>query len=430
MRLLAVLFWLATSGIAIAAEPFAHVAIEDEGQIVPGQQVHIAVDVFVPDFFTSPPQFPLFDLPNAIVTLPEERAQNLVQTVDGVQYSVIRRHYAVVPETAGTFTLPEIDIELGYSQDGKPVKATARAPSTSFGVVATANGAPKAPVFAARALTLAQSFDKDPSTLKAGDALVRTITVFAEDTQAMMIPPANVGTTPGLRQYEKPPQVEDGAKVDRETGSRRVEIVVYTAEATGAFDIPSLSYPWFDAGDHAWRSATLPAVKVTVATAAATHQAITPELQDEQSRPLLGTSAWLFSACAVIIVLLGIFFRPVHRMARKVADRVAEINARRLRADRYQLGQLRRTIRTGNPIAIYAGLQAWSRTLGHRTLADWLSSENSPELSRQVSILEEGLFREKAAVDIDRKRLASLVGTPGLPSSSRTAPVLPDLNPV
>ncbi len=150
----------------------------------------------------------------------------------------------------------------------------------------------------------------------------------------MMIPPVNVGTTHGLRQYEKPPQVEDGAKVDRETGSRRVETVVYTAETPGAFNIPSLSYPWFDAGDHAWRSVTLSAVKVTVAAAAATHQAITPELQDDQSRPLLGTSARLFIACAVVIVLLGIFFRPAHRMARKVADWVAEINARRFRSDR------------------------------------------------------------------------------------------------
>jgi hypothetical protein len=430
MRLLAALFWLATSGIAIAAEPFVHVAVEDERPIVPGQQVHVTIDVFVPDFFTSPPQFPLFNLANAIVTLPEERAQNLVQTVDGVQYSGIRRRYAVVPETAGTFTLPEIEIELGYSQDGRPMKATARAPSTSFQVVAPADGAIGAPIFAARALTLTQSFDRDLSTLKAGDALVRTIAVFAEDTQAMMIPPVDVGTARGLRQYEKPPKVEDGVKADRETGSRRLQIVVYTAETAGTFDIPSLSYPWFDVDGHARRSASLPAVKIVVAAAAATHQAITPELQDDQSRLLPGTPAWLFVVCAALIVLLGIFFRLVRRMARRVAEWVAGINERRRRSRRHQLRQVRRTIRTGNPAAIYAGLQAWSGKLGHRTLADWLSSENSPELSREVSILEEGLFRGKAAVDIDRKRLASLVGIHGLPSAPTTEPILPDLNPV
>ncbi|MFS8115219.1 hypothetical protein QD460_26140 [Rhizobium jaguaris] len=429
MRLAVVLFWLATSGIAVATEPFAQVAVEGGGQIVPGQQVHVAIDVFVPNFFTSPPQFPLFNVPNALVTLPEERAQNLVRTVDGVQYSGISRRYAVVPETAGTFTLPEIEIELGYSQDGRPVKATVYAPSTSFHVAATADGAAAAPGFAARALTLMQSFDRDPSTLKAGDALVRTITVFAEDTQAIMIPPVDVGTAPNLRQYEKPPKVEDGIKADRETGSRRIQIVVYTAQTTGIFDIPSLSYPWFDVSDHTWRSATLPAVKVVVAAAAATRQVITPDLQDDQSR-LLGNPLWLMIACVAVFVLLVIFFRPARRVALRLADRISEIDQRRRLSARHQLGQLRQTIRTGNPMVIYAGLQAWSAKLGHRTLADWLSSENSPELSRQVSLLAEGLFRGKAEVEIDRKRLARLVGIRGSSTKSRTKPILPDINPV
>ncbi|MDL2402678.1 BatD family protein [Rhizobium mayense] len=429
MRLLVVLFWLAASRMAIAAEPFAQVTVDGDGQIVPGQQVHVTVDVFVPDFFTSPPQFPLFNVANALVTLPDERAQNLIQTVDGVQYSGISRHYVVVPETAGTFTLPEIAIELGYSQDGRPTKATARAPSTSFQVVATADGAATAPVFAARALTLTQSFDRDPSTLKAGDALVRTITVFANDTQAMMIPPVGVGTAPGLRQYEKPPKVEDGVATDRGAGSRRIQVVVYTAQTPGSFDIPSLSYPWFDAGDHARKLATLSAVKVVVAAAAATQQAITPELEDDQNG-LLRILARLIVAGAAIIVLLAIFFRPARRMAFRVANWISESDERRRHSPRYQLGQLRRTIRTADPAAIYAGLQAWSAKLGHRTLADWLSSENSPELSRQVAILAEGLFRGKTAVEVDRKRLASLVGIRGSSTTSATKPVLPDLNPV
>ena len=85
MRLVFLLFLLLAPLQALAAEPFARATVDDSGDIVPGRQVYVTVDVFAPDFFTSPPQFPLFDLPNALVTLPDERAQNILQTVDGVQ---------------------------------------------------------------------------------------------------------------------------------------------------------------------------------------------------------------------------------------------------------------------------------------------------------------------------------------------------------
>ena len=83
-------------------------------------------------FLTSPPQFPLFDVPDAIVTLPDDRAQNMVETIDGVQYAGIRRTYAVIPEASGTFTLPPVVITFGYSQDGKPVAGENRVACGAF----------------------------------------------------------------------------------------------------------------------------------------------------------------------------------------------------------------------------------------------------------------------------------------------------------
>ncbi|MDE1997137.1 MAG: BatD family protein, partial [Rhizobiaceae bacterium] len=179
-RLLAILvLLLLAASPSFAAEPFARATIDDKGVIVPGQQVHMTVVVFAPDFFTSPPQFPLFDIPNAVVTLPDERAQNSLQTVDGTQYSGISRTYAIVPQASGTFALPPITIELGYSDNGKPVKGKAQLPSISFTVGQASGDNAASPVFAARGLVLTQAFDSDPGKLRAGDAIVRTITVFA-----------------------------------------------------------------------------------------------------------------------------------------------------------------------------------------------------------------------------------------------------------
>ena len=114
---------------AIAAEPFARSAIEKTDTIVPGQQLRLTVDVFAPCFFTSPPDLPLFEMEDALVTLPEERAQNLVETIDGVQYAGIRRQYAIVPERAGSFSIPPISINFAYSADGAPTRGTVKSPT-------------------------------------------------------------------------------------------------------------------------------------------------------------------------------------------------------------------------------------------------------------------------------------------------------------
>lgn len=424
MRRLAILLWLFTSGSTLAAEPFARSAIEGSGDIVPGQQVRLTVDVFVPDFFTSPPQFPLFDVPNAMVTLPDERSFNLTQTIDGVQYSGIRRSYAIVPEASGPYTLPDILIELSYSVEGKPTKATVTTPGISFTV--GGNSLPDQPVFAAHGLTIEQSFDRDPSKLKAGDALSRTIAITALDTQAMMIPPVELGSASGLQQYVKPPKIEDGIDIDRETASRHIETIVYTAASAGTFDIPAVSYPWFDVDSKAEKTAMLPAVEVTVSAAAA-KEAIAPQLSEKQTRSSRPGSIWIIAAIAIGLAAAALVIRwLVPRLAAWRWKR----RALRHSSHSYRLRQLTRTIRAADETAVYAALQAWACELGYRTIADWLAKEGSPVLEQHIDLLEHKLFGAQTGTDIDRAAIAKAVARRDAVIGEKKRSALPPLNPV
>lgn len=420
----ALLLWLFISGSALAAEPFARAAIEGSGDIVPGQQVRLTVDVFVPNFFTSPPQFPLFAVPNAMVTLPEERSSNLTQTIDGVQYSGIRRSYAIVPEASGPYRLPDIPIELGYSVEGTPTKATVTMPGVSFTV--GGSSLPDQPVFAAHGLTIEQSFDRDPSKLKAGDALSRIITITALDTQAMIIPPVELGSASGLQQYVKPPKIEDGIDIDRETASRRTETIIYTAAATGTFDMPAVSYPWFDVDSKAEKTATLPAVKATVSAAAA-KEAIAPQLSKEEHRPSRQDSIWLIAAIAISLAVAVLIVRWL--APRFVAWRSKRRDIRQSSRS-YRLRQMTQTIKAGSETAVYAALQAWASELGHRTIADWLAKESSPVLKQQVDLLERKLFAPQVGTKIDRAAIARALARQGHVVDKKKRSVLPPLNPV
>lgn len=414
------------SQIALGAEPFARATVETQGNTVPGQQIYILVEVFAPDFFTSPPQFPLFDLPDALVTIPDERAQNMVQTIDGVEYAGIRRSYAIVPEKPGTYNLPPISIALGYSVDGKSIKGVAITEGVSFNVSEGAKNA-QGIAFAAKGLTLTQSFDQNPASLKMGDAFVRTITIFAEDTQAMMIPALTISTAEGLTQYPKSPKILDDIQIDRLHGSSRTETIVYTAGKDGAFVIPAISYGWFDLDTGSAQTATLPAINVTVATRPSASDRIAPKLHE----PVAETTAWkrtlALSALSICLFALGawLFKRKAMPTPRRVHNWLEQYKSTRHR----RLRRLRSTILNGDDQSIYLALEEWSKNLGHRSLAAWLDAQKSQALRIEVNALERRLFRTKD-IEVNRTSLAALVGEQVHQTKTSRRSALPALNPL
>jgi hypothetical protein len=408
---------------ALAAGPYARSALEDQGPFVADQQIYVTVDVFAPNFFTSPPQFPLFELPNALVTLPEERPQNLDETVDGVQYSGIRRRYVVVPQIPGEYHVPVIEIELGYSVDGAIVHGAAETAPLSFSV--GGDGATPA-AFVASNVALSQAFDRPPNALRVGDAVVRTITVTAEDAQAIMIPPSNPGTAAGLAQHTKAAKTEDGIAVDRRTVSRRTETLVYTALAEGTFIIPAIEYPWFDLERHEAAVARLPATEVAVAPTSAT-VGIAPEAEPQRPVPPFEqrrrVMLWIFTLLAAVAIA-WIFWR----LARAAYRHVATLRERVIFSRSNRLRLLRNSIRHDDPAEVYSALQSWSRFEGYRTLDRWMTSA-CPDLAEDVRGLELLLYSGRGG-SFDRQRMARLVTRDGAkPLRRLPRQILPDLNP-
>jgi hypothetical protein len=407
---------------AMAAEPYARAALENTGAIVAGQQVYVTVDVFAPNFFTSPPQFPLFELSNALVTLPEERTMNLNETTGGVQYSGIRRRYAVVPQIPGDYQVPAIDIELGYSVDGATVRGTAETVPLSFSVGGDAT-TPAA--FAARNVTIEQAFDRPRDDLKAGDAVVRTITISAEDTQAIIIPASDPGTATGLTQYARTARTQDGIAIDRRTISRRTETLVYTSVSEGSFSIPAIDYPWFDVDRQIMAVARLPATVVTVAPASAA-AGIAPDAAPPRVVPAFERRRQVMLWIAVFLTVIA-FAWLLWRFAKAACRQIVVFRDRIIASRRNRLRLLRKSILRDDPAKVYGALQSWSQTEGFRTLEDWVKARH-PDLARDLRSLERLLYSGDPD-DFDRKRIVRLVGEDHAVLSRRGRPSLPELNP-
>ncbi|MBL0371534.1 BatD family protein [Rhizobium sp. KVB221] len=440
LRLAALLLLVCFPHVLRAAEPFARAEVLTKGRIVAGQQIEIAIDVFAPNFFKSAPEFPLFELKDAIVTLPDQRALNMVDTVDGVEYSGIRKSYMVMAERPGSFALPVIKIPVAYATDaGGAANGTAMVPSVAF----AADGVPgdwggQAPLVATKVL-ISQELDRDPATLKVGDALVRRVSVLADDTQPMMIPVPNFAAPAGTKVYRTDPELgQRGSAGDDPDAARRTETVTYVAEKAGTITLPPVEIRWFDSVSGRIETASAPDIKITVKENPAPAQVIpagsAPQADLEVTRR--GVNHLLFQTLLLGLAAL-ILFALAYLLLGKLSERWEEMKRRKAESEPAYFHKVNAALSGNEPLAAWRALDAWAKRLGFRSISDWAMSLGQGELDRALNHFQRTLYgaderdeQQNAMAELNRclldARRISLSG------KSRAAPArhtLPPLNP-
>ncbi|NKW10653.1 protein BatD [Ochrobactrum tritici] len=405
---------------ALAQEPIIRAKIEEAGTRA-GSASPSRVECACSRVLHLTPQFPLFALPHALVTLPDERSQNVTDTINGVQFSGIQKRYSIIPQVSGSYNIPSIQISFGYLEDGNRKQTTVTSAPVSFTVDAAQQDGQTE--FAAGSLELSQNFDRPPDKLQTGDALVRTLIITATDTVAITIPPVDVGTPQGLDQYVKPATVADNVSVGRQTASRRIETIVYTASKAGTFSLPAISYHWFDVQSQQIETATLPEATVTVA-AGTTKSA---PLAEPASSSL---ASWqLLWRLALPVLLLAIVLALVLRYRVQLSRILHEWNEQRRNSFHHLKRQTLRIIKTGDDAQINAALQVWSRRLGYSSIHDWAAAANDGALVAQVETLQRQLYGKGHCADIDRHVLAHGVRSRLSHKRAPKPPALLELNP-
>lgn len=391
-RVLVLLLFLFAAATGLqAAEPIIRVEILTQPPIVPGQQVQIQVDVLAPNFFLSPPKFPLFDLPNAVVTLPDERAVNLTETINGESYAGVRRDYIVTPQIAGDFILPPASITFTYAAvPGQPGTAGAvTLPPEKF----TVAGAPAGATAAAQKVTVAQDLDRDPRSLKSGDTLVRTLTVTAQGMQAMMIPVPDFTAPDGVRLYPHDPVLTD--KLDQAQGTiggERIDRVTYAFETAGDYQLPAIEIAWYDPATQKREVARAPEIDVSVEAAAGFTPAIKPPEVGQEAAPkgahLWQALPWIASGLAGLVLLTWL-------VSWLVAHMRAWRQARRLSYEQSEACSFQHfsaACREGASDRVYGALQSWAGRAKTAPLGDWLRGSGDGAALAEYEKLERALF--------------------------------------
>src|SRR5262249_618824 len=146
----------------------------------------LVVDVLVTTWFMAAPEFPSIDIPGAMVTLSDQEAPHLSETIDNEKWFGISRIYRITPLQGGTLDIPAIAIVLHPGQPTAPITVQTRPLKLTIKETPRPSGAEH--LIATTRLQLTQRLDRKLADLKTGDAFTRSVEVTADGTAAMFLP--------------------------------------------------------------------------------------------------------------------------------------------------------------------------------------------------------------------------------------------------
>jgi hypothetical protein len=232
--------------------------------IVVGQRVEMIISIATDRWFAGGTRLEIPEVDGLVIIQTNNFASNSSENRKGQSWVVQRWSLDVFPQRSGTFTIPSVDARISINDEkAGDVKGTLHSPSLKLQASVPTALAKAQHWVAAPDYKVSQSFDRELTGLKAGDAIERTIVFEATDVMAMMLPSWQSEDLPGLAVYPQPPSLTNSSN----RGSmiaKRVEHISYIAEDPGQYQLPARDYYWWDTRKGELQIRFLPAVDISV----------------------------------------------------------------------------------------------------------------------------------------------------------------------
>ncbi|MDD5460651.1 MAG: BatD family protein [Methylococcales bacterium] len=306
--------------------------------------------------------------------------KNYNTQVNGVNYSVTERKYAIFPQKSGKLTIKPLVLTAevvpgnssgygGFSDffnsqisktkhvESKPITLDIKPAPASF------TGPHWLP---AQQLILKQEWSGDIQHMKVGEPLTRTLTVLAKGTTVGQLPELNTSkTTDQLKAYPDQPVLQEQKKADGLLAFREEKIALIPS-AAGTYTLPAIEIPWFNTQSKKIEIARIPETAITAlaaeaqaVTTAPTVTAVspqktepTPTVQPQQDNRWLWVSIFLASGWLITLIFF-LTKRAIKKPIIEVSD--ADI---KLKED---IQILKKACTENNAVAAKDALLKWGR---------------------------------------------------------------------
>jgi hypothetical protein len=219
--------------------------------------------------------------------------------VNGLDYSVTERKYAIFPQKSGKLTIKPLTLTAEIISNSRPnfngffnSQATKTKRIESKAISLDVKPAP--PSFtgkhwlSAQQLVFKQEWSGDIKQLKIGEPLTRTLTLLAKGATVSQLPELNTAiSNDQLKAYPDQPVLQEQKKTDGVIAFREEKIALILSQA-GDYQLPAIQIPWFNTESQKMEMAEIPETTLT-ALAGAQPVVNTPQLTSVNSQAITTT---------------------------------------------------------------------------------------------------------------------------------------------
>jgi BatD DUF11 like domain len=220
--------------------------------------------------------------------------------VNGLDYSVTERKYAIFPQKSGKLTIKPLTLTAEIITNNRPnfngffnSQATKTKRIESKAITLEVKPAPTSFTgkhwLSAQQLVFKQDWSGDIKQLKIGEPLTRTLTLLAKGATVSQLPELNTTlSNDQLKAYPDQPVLQEQKKTDGVIAFREEKIALILSKA-GDYQLPAIQIPWFNTDSQKMEMAEIPE---TTLTAVAGVPAIvnTPQLTSVNTQAITTTA--------------------------------------------------------------------------------------------------------------------------------------------
>ena len=219
--------------------------------------------------------------------------------VNGLDYSVTERKYAIFPQKSGKLTIKPLTLTAEIISNNRPnfngffnSQATKTKRIESKAISLDVKPAPASFTgkhwLSAQQLVFKQEWSGDIKHLKIGEPLTRTLTLLAKGATVSQLPELNTAiSNDQLKAYPDQPVLQEQKKTDGVIAFREEKIALILSQA-GDYQLPAIQIPWFNTENQKMEMAEIPETTLT-AFAGAQPLVNTPQITSVNSQAITTT---------------------------------------------------------------------------------------------------------------------------------------------
>lgn len=340
----------------------------NKSSVMVGEPLMVTITVYTSTWFTEPPAYGEIQVPEAIMVDFQQRSGSMRKTVGNKSYPAIEKKYVVYPLKEGSNSLPSLSIGVTSPPEGdyKGKKRTIQSPERSF-EVRKAEGIILDPWLTANRVTLKEEWSRDPSVLKQGDVIDRTIRISASGSLAALIPPLKMPEAAFGNTYSKPVSLNN-VQTEQSFNGSRTETWTYLVEKAGSFTIPGIEVNWFNPRSGRLESTQIPSRKIEIAENPdmdfllsmqdSLQAMLNTEAATREKAPFewMGLNWWQLLVIVLSLVALGVL---LYRLYRNLSLMLTKRKMARLESEEQLFRNFEQMAGHGSPQEVYKTLMDW-----------------------------------------------------------------------